>query len=53
MPGLCVTVPQAQRLWGLDRVLCEAVLLALVDARFLRQMRDGRFVRIDSHSPGQ
>ena len=31
MPGLRLTVPQAQRLWALDSVLCEAVLNALVD----------------------
>ena len=35
MPGLRVTIPQAQRLWGFDRPLCEAVLNALVSARFL------------------
>ena len=35
MPGLRVTMAQAQRLWGFDRSLCENVLDALVRARFL------------------
>ena len=43
MPGLRLTPAQAQRLWGLDRELCEALLGALVDARFLCKTRDGAF----------
>ena len=27
MPGLRLTVAQAQRLWGLDRAVCDAVLI--------------------------
>ncbi|MBI3049297.1 MAG: hypothetical protein HYY76_13415 [Acidobacteria bacterium] len=45
MPGLCLTTPQAQRLWGLDLVVCEAVLEALVEAGFLRHTRDGFYCR--------
>lgn len=45
MPGLCLTKPQAQRLWGLDPIVCEAVLEALVDAEFLRRTRDGFYLR--------
>ena len=37
MPGLQLTVKQAQRLWGLDEPTCVQVLNALVDARFLRR----------------
>ena len=33
MPGLRLTSAQAQRLWGLDRVACDALLDALVDAK--------------------
>ena len=44
MPGLRLTTAQAQRLWGLDRSACDAVLTALVDARFLARTRDGAFV---------
>lgn len=45
-PGLRLTAAQIQRLWRLDAVQCEAVLTALIDARFLRRTRDGEFVRI-------
>ncbi len=47
MPGLCLTAPQAQRLWGLDRDVCEALLGALVDAKFLSRTREGAFVKLD------
>ena len=47
MPGLRLTAAQAQRLWGLDRDVCDALLGALIDAKFLSQTRDGSFVRID------
>lgn len=47
MPGLRLTAPQAQRLWGLDREVCKALLGALVDANFLLQTRDGAFVRME------
>jgi hypothetical protein len=45
MPGLRLTATQAQRLWGLDRAACDAVLSALVDVEFLIRNRDGAFVR--------
>ena len=48
MPGLRLTAAQAQRLWGLDRAACDALLGALVDAKFLFRTRDGAFVRSDS-----
>src|SRR4051812_41712917 len=35
MPGLRLTPAQASRLWGLDAVSSQALLDALVDARFL------------------
>ena len=47
MPGLRLTLPQAQRLWGLDRTACDTLLTALVDANFLFRTRDGAFVRSD------
>lgn len=49
MPGLRLTPQQAQRLWRLDETACDAVLGALVDARFLAKTRDGAFVREDGH----
>jgi hypothetical protein len=45
MPGLRLTIAQAQRLWGLDRAECDAVVCALVDAKFLIRNRDGTFAR--------
>jgi hypothetical protein len=45
MPGLRLTPAQAQRLWGLDRKVCEQLLDVLVKAKFLSQMRDGSFVK--------
>jgi hypothetical protein len=51
MPGLRLTTAQAQRLWGLDRDVCDALLGALVDAKFLSQTRDGAFVRTDGALP--
>jgi hypothetical protein len=51
MPGLRLTAAQAQRLWGLERDVCSALLGALVDARFLAQTRDGAYVRLDGARP--
>ena len=42
MPGLRLTCRQAQRLWNLDELICEAVLAALVDVHFLVE-NDGMF----------
>jgi hypothetical protein len=51
MPGLRLTAAQAQRLWGLEQEVCEALLGALVDAKFLSQTRDGAFVRSEGARP--
>jgi len=45
MPGLSVTLPQAQRLLGIDRETCAVVIRTLVDHRFLRRTAQGRYVR--------
>jgi hypothetical protein len=50
MPGLRLTSQDARRLWRLDETACDAVLGALVDARFLAKTRDGAFVRHDGNS---
>jgi hypothetical protein len=50
MPGLRLTPQQARRLWRLDESACDAVLGALVDARFLAKTRDGAFIRQVSNS---
>ncbi len=51
MPGLRLTISQAQRLLGLDRDVCDALLGALVDAQFLAQTRDGAYVRREGAQP--
>jgi len=51
MPGLRVTEAQARRLWGLDAASCDALLGALVDAKFLFKTRDGAFMRVESAQP--
>jgi hypothetical protein len=52
MPGLSLTVRQAQRLWGLEDATCRMLFERLVASRFLRRTRTGRFVRSDPSSPG-
>jgi len=44
MPGLCLTLEQAQRLWSVEKRTCEAVLKSLIDARFLHRTERGLFV---------
>ena len=44
MPGLCLTLDQAQRLWGLEPRTCESLLNSLIDSRFLRRTGRGLFV---------
>ena len=43
MPGLRLTSRQAQRLWNLDAMICDALLRALVDVRFLVEA-DGIYI---------
>jgi len=45
MPGMCVTGPQAQRLWGLDSTTCEFVLMTLIERRILRRTPRGTYVK--------
>jgi hypothetical protein len=47
IPGLQLTRNHVQRLWGLDGVMCDALLEALVDVRFLRRTHAGAYVRAD------
>ena len=46
MPGLCLTLKQAQRLWGLDEETCGKALALLVEARFLIQTRGDMYRRL-------
>jgi hypothetical protein len=45
MPGLNLSVEQAQRLWGLDRETCLRVLTLLVTRRVLRRTRADTYLR--------
>jgi hypothetical protein len=51
MPGLRLTQAQARRLWGLDAASCDALLGALVEAKFLFRTRDGAFMRVEQATP--
>ena len=45
MPGLCLTVPQAARLLGVDVKESERVLSNLAEAGLLRRTQKGTYVR--------
>jgi hypothetical protein len=45
MPGLNLNKVQMQRLWGLDALLCEALIEALVAAHVLRRTPSDTYVR--------
>jgi hypothetical protein len=45
MPGLRLTFPQAQRLWGLDATTCASLLMSLVEQDFLCYGSDGTYSR--------
>jgi hypothetical protein len=51
MPGLRLTEAQACRLWGLESAMCDALLGALVDAKFLFKTRDGAFMKVEQAAP--
>lgn len=45
MPGLQLTIKQAQRLWGLDEPTCVEVLNSLIDSGFLRRTEGAKYAR--------
>ena len=45
MPGLSLTLPQAQRLWAVDQATCEELFGRLISRGVLRRTSKGRFVR--------
>lgn len=51
MPGLRLTIAQAQRLWNLDRLTCERMLQTLVETGFLRGGSDAAYMWVGSDSP--
>ena len=44
MPGLQLTRPQVQRLWGLDSATCDTVLQELLAVHFLRRTHQDVYV---------
>ena len=46
MPDMQLTLEQAQRLFGVERTLCETVFDALVNERFLRVKARGVYARV-------
>jgi hypothetical protein len=53
MPGLRLTLEQAQRLCGIERALCRAVLDALVADRFLCVKSNGMYARLTHGDPSR
>jgi DNA-binding IclR family transcriptional regulator len=47
MPGLSLTLAQAQRLWCLEPPEAHTFLQTLVQRNFLRKTPEGRFLRAD------
>jgi hypothetical protein len=45
MPGLHLTIRQAQRLWGLDELTCATVLAALEHEKFLHRTSEETYAR--------
>ena len=43
MPGLQLTIPQAQRLWNLDASTCDVLLSTLETTGFLRRTGVGAY----------
>ena len=48
-PGLKLTIPEAERRFGVDEITCEAILDALVDAAVLVKTRDRVYGRLLPH----
>ncbi len=46
MPGLRLSAPQVQCLFGLDAETCDAVLATLLDAKFLVRTHTGLFAMV-------
>ena len=44
MPGLALTLVQAQRLWGMEAAMARQVIEALVSSGALQWSRDGRLI---------
>jgi hypothetical protein len=48
MPGMALRLEQVARLCGIERSVCQRVLDALVDAKFLCVSADGAYARVSA-----
>ncbi len=48
MPGLSITLVQAQRLLAVDKPTCAAIFKALIERGVLRRTAEGRYLRAES-----
>jgi hypothetical protein len=46
MPGLRLNAEQVERLCGVEHTMCQSILDALVDAKFLCRKPDGIYARL-------
>ncbi|HUP39360.1 MAG TPA: hypothetical protein VM115_04515 [Vicinamibacterales bacterium] len=46
MTGMRLRIDQAQRLWNLDRAICESILRSLVESKFLGCFADDLYARL-------
>ena len=53
MPGMRITPEQVERLAGVDRSICQAVLDDLVRAGFLSIVENGSYGRLSDQSAGR
>jgi len=51
-PGMCLTLRQGARLWGIAPEDCEKVIDRLIAEQFLRWTRNGEVVRSESGAGG-
>ena len=49
MPGLQLTKPQIQKMWGVEPDICDALVTELVDQHFLKLTQRGAYGRVDIH----
>ena len=49
MPGLQLTKPQIQRMWGVEPATCDALVDELVNQNFLKLTQRGAYGRVDTH----
>jgi len=52
IPDLALTRAEVRRMWNMDDMTCDALLDALVQARFLRFTRNKRYIRAGGGNEG-